>query len=95
VRPAKPHDAPPFYLLPAVPGLGQLVRVVLLYESHAITRVPRGQALVASGRVVKCTKESAGKREGTSGTKIGHASLQGACSEAALLCLRNPPAGQT
>jgi len=43
---------------------------------------------------VKCTKESAGKRYGTSGTKIGNAYLKWAFSEAAGLFLRNHPAGQ-
>jgi sarcosine oxidase delta subunit len=35
-----------------------------------------------------------GKRDGTSGKKIGHADLTWAFSEAALLFLRNNPAGQ-
>ncbi len=39
-------------------------------------------------------KASAGKQYGTSGAKIGHASLTGAFSEAAVLCLRAKPAGQ-
>jgi transposase len=42
----------------------------------------------------KCAKESAGKRSGTSGTKIGNASLKWAFSEAAVLFLRINPAGQ-
>ena len=46
-------------------------------------------------RLVKCAKESAGKRSGTSGTKIGNASLTWAFSEAAVLFLRNHPKGQT
>jgi transposase len=57
-------------------------------------RFPRVQAFVSYGRLVKCTKESAGKRDGTSGAKIGHAYLAGAFSEAAVLFLRNNPAGQ-
>jgi transposase len=44
--------------------------------------------------LVKCAKESAGKRYGTSGTKIGNAYLKWAFSEAAVLFLRNNPAGQ-
>jgi transposase len=43
---------------------------------------------------VKCAKESAGKRSGTSGTKIGNAHLKWAFSEAAVLFLRDNPAGQ-
>jgi hypothetical protein len=45
-------------------------------------------------RLVKCAKASAGKRSGTSGTKIGNASLTWAFSEAAVLFLRNHPKGQ-
>jgi transposase len=45
-------------------------------------------------RLVKCAKESAGKRYGTSGTKIGNAYLKWAFSEAAVLFLRDNPAGQ-
>ena len=45
-------------------------------------------------RLVTCAKESAGMRYGASGEKIGHASLNWAFSEAAVLFLRNHPAGQ-
>jgi transposase len=68
--------------------------VVLLYEMHDITRFPRVQDVGSYGRLVKCAKESAGKRYGTAGTKIGHAYLKWAFSEAAVFFLRNNPAGQ-
>ena len=45
-------------------------------------------------RRVKCAKESAGKRSGTVGKKIGNAYLKWAFSEAAVLLLRNNPQGQ-
>lgn len=61
---------------------------------HAIVRFPRVQDFVSYCRLVKCTKESAGKRYGTSGAKIGKAYLKWAFSEAAVLFLRNNPAGQ-
>jgi hypothetical protein len=44
--------------------------------------------------LVTCAKESAGKRSGTSGTTIGNAHLKWAFSEAAVLFLRDNPAGQ-
>ena len=44
--------------------------------------------------MVKWAKESAGKRSGTSGTKIGNAYLTWAFSEAAVLFLRANPRGQ-
>jgi hypothetical protein len=52
------------------------------------------QAFVSYGRLVKCAKESAGKRYGTCGKKIGHASRKWAFSEATVLFLRNNPAGK-
>jgi len=52
------------------------------------------QDFVSSCRIVKCARESAGKRDGTSGTTIGHAYLKWAFSEAAVLFLRTTPAGQ-
>lgn len=39
-------------------------------------------------RLVKCAHESAGKRKGTGGAKIGNAHLKWAYSEAAVLLLR-------
>ena len=45
-------------------------------------------------RLVKCAKESAGKRYGTSGKKMGNAYLKWAFSEAAVLFLRNNAQGQ-
>jgi transposase len=94
VKTAKQHDANTLYLLQTVPGLGKILSLVLLYEMHDIARFPRVQDFVSYCRLVKCAKASAGKRYGTSGTKIGNASLTWAFSEAAVLFLRNNPAGQ-
>jgi transposase len=52
------------------------------------------QDFASYGRLVKCAKESAGKRYGTGGTKIGNAYLKWAFSEAAVLFLRDNPPGQ-
>jgi transposase len=94
VQTAKQHDAQTLYRLHSVPGIGKILRVVLLDEIHALTRVPRVQDVVSYCRLVTCAKESAGKRYGTSGTTIGHASLTWAFSEAAVLFLRTHPTGQ-
>jgi transposase len=94
VQTAKQPKAPTLYRLQSVPGIGKLLRVGLLSAMPDITRFPRVQELVSYGRLVKCAKESAGKRYGTSGTKIGHAYLQWAFSEAAVLLLRNNAKGQ-
>lgn len=95
VQTAKHHDAQTLYLLQTVPGVGKILSLVLLYEIHDIARFPRVQDFASYCRLVKCARESAGKRSGTSGNKIGNAHLKWAFSEAAVLFLRdNPPAQQ-
>src|SRR4029434_3159538 len=82
------------YLLQTVPGIGKILSLVLLYEIHQIDRFPRVQDFASYGRLVKCAKESGGKRLGTSGNKIGNAHLKWAFSEAATLFLRGNEPGQ-
>jgi transposase len=94
VRTARAHDAQTFYRLRSIPGVGKILALVLLDELHDLHRFPRVQEFVSYGRLVKCGKESAGKRYGTSGKKLGNAYLKWAFSEAAVLFLRNNPAGQ-
>jgi transposase len=62
VNTAKAHNAQIFYRLRSIPGVGKILALVLLYEIHDINRFPRGQEFVSSCRLVKCAKESAGKR---------------------------------
>jgi transposase len=94
VNTATHHDANTLYLLHTVPGIGKMLRLVRLYDIHDVTRFPRVQDCVSSCRLVTCARESAGKRYGTSGAKIGKAHLTWAFSEAAVLCLRDHPAAQ-
>jgi transposase len=95
VKTATHHDANTLYLLQTVPGIGTILSLVLLYEIHDIARFPRVQDFASSCRLVTWAKASAGKRSGTSGSTIGNAHLTWAFSEAAVLCLRDHPAGQT
>ena len=94
VKAAQQHDANTLSLLQTVPGSGNILSLVLLYEIHDLQRFPSVQDCVSSCRLVKCAQESAGKRYGTSGTKMGNAYLQWAFSEAAVLFRRDHPAGQ-
>jgi transposase len=94
VQTAKQPDAQPLYRLQSVPGIGKMLSVVLRDEIPDITRFPRVQDVVSDCRLVKCAKESAGTRYGTSGAKVGNASLTWAFSEAAVLFRRSNPAGQ-
>jgi len=68
--------------------------LVRLYEIHDIRRFPRVQDFVSYCRLVKCAKESGGKRLGTSGKKIGNVPLRWACAEAAVLFLRQNQPGK-
>ncbi len=94
VQTAKAHDAQTFYRLRSIPGVGKILALGRRYDIHHSRRFPRVQACVSSCRLVKCATASAGTRDGTSGTKMGHAYLTWAVSEAAVLFLRNHPAGQ-
>jgi transposase len=94
VQTAKQPDANTFSRRPTVPGIGKLLALVLRYAIHNLQRFPRVQACVSSGRLVKCAKDSAGQRDGTSGPTIGNAYLTWAFAEAAGLFLRHHPRGQ-
>jgi transposase len=91
---ARQHAPETIERLRSIPGIGPILSLVLLYEIHDIDRFPRVQDFVSYCRVVKCAKESAGKRYGTAGTKIGNAFLKWAFSEAAVLFLQGNLRGQ-
>jgi transposase len=90
----KAHDAVRYYLLRTVPGIGRILAMVILYEIHNINRFPTVQDFASYARLIKCARESAGKRHGTGGSKIGNMHLRWAFSEAAALFLRSNPQGQ-
>ncbi len=91
---AKEHDQAAYTLLKTIPGVGKIIGLDLLYEIESITRFPRVQNFASYSRLVKCAKESNGKRSGSGGGKIGNAHLRWAFSEAAQLFLRGNEAGQ-
>jgi transposase len=92
---AQAHHPNTRYWLRTAPGIGELLRLVLLDEIHDLHRFPRVQDVASSGRLVTWAKASAGPRDGTGGTKLGKASRKWAFSEAAGLLLRDHPSGQT
>ena len=91
---AKVHEVNAFNRLRSVPGIGKILALVMLYEIHDIKRFPTVQDFVSYARLVKCSRESAGKRHGFSGAKIGNVHLKWAFSEASVLFLRANPKGQ-
>jgi transposase len=94
VRQAKQHDPQAFQLLRSVPGIGKVLALTILYEIHDIRRFDRVQQFASYARLVKCAKESAGKKYGTSGAKMGNVHLKWAFSEAAVLFVRHSPEGK-
>lgn len=88
---AKVQDADSYFRIRSIPGTGRILGMTILYEIHDIKRFPRVQDFVSYCRLVKSAKESAGKKIGTSGKKIGNVHLKWAFSEAAVLFLRRNP----
>jgi transposase len=93
LRLARQHDPQDLMLLRTVHGIGKVLSLTILYEIHDIQRFPRVQDFVSYARLVKCSKESAGKHHTGPGQKIGNAHLKWAFSEAAVLFLRANPKG--
>ena len=92
-RTARCHNPHALYLLKTIHGVGKILALVILYEIHDINRFPSVQDFVSYARLVKCARESAGKRYQSSGKKIGNMHLKWAFSEAAVLFLHNNPDG--
>jgi transposase len=89
------HDPVSLALLRPIPGVGNILALVLLSEIEDIARFPRGQEFVSSCRLVKRARESHGTRHGTSGKKIGNAHRTWAGSEAAVLLRKHNEPAQT
>jgi transposase len=94
VRQAKQHDPQAFALLRSIPGVGKVLALTILYELHDVQRFDRVQEFASYARLVKCAKESAGKKHGTSGAKMGNVHLKWAFSEAAVLFVRHSAEGK-
>lgn len=94
IRMADQHDPVAYSLLKSIPGIGKILGLVILYEIEDINRFPTVQDFVSYSRLVKCSKESNGKKYGTSGKKIGNAHLKWAFSEAAALFLKGNEPGK-
>jgi transposase len=62
VKTAQQHEAQTLSGLQTVPGLGNILRLVLLDASHDSGRVPRVQDCAAYARLGTCSTDSAGKR---------------------------------
>jgi transposase len=85
---AKINDPATLKLLRTIPGIGKILSLVLLYEIDQIARFPEVGNFLSYSRLVRCEHESAGKKKGSGGKKIGNAHLRWAFGEAACLFLR-------
>jgi transposase len=85
----KAHNANEFYLLRTIPGVGEILALVMLYEIHNIKRFEKVQNFTSYARLIRPQKESAGKVKGTGNGKMGNAFLKWAFSEATLLLIRD------
>lgn len=87
-RTAKVDDVQTYHRLQTVPGIGKVLALVLLYEIHDIRRFDEVGQFLSYARLVRCAHESAGKKLGSGGKKIGNAHLRWAFGEAVCLFLR-------
>jgi transposase len=87
-RTAKIDDPQAYQRLRSIPGVGSVLALVLLYEIHDVRRFPEVGHFLSYARLVRCSHESAGKKVGSGGAKIGNAHLKWAFGEAACLLLR-------
>lgn len=87
-RTAKVDDVQTFYRLRSIPGVGKILALILLYEIHDVRRFENVGQFLSYARLVRCAHESAGKKVGSGGKKIGNAHLRWAFGEAACLFLR-------
>ena len=87
-RTAKVDDPQAYQRLLSVPGVGKILALIFLYEIHDVKRFAEVGPFLSYARLVRCAHESAGKKVGTGGAKIGNAHLKWAFGEAACLLLR-------
>ena len=89
---AKSHRPQDLSLLQTIPGVGEILSLVILYEIHDISRFEKVQHFTSYCRLIRPTKESAGKIKSSGGRKMGNAFLKWAFSEAVLLLIRESDA---
>ncbi len=85
---AKQHDYQNLYLLRSIPGVGQILALVILYEIENIHRFAKVQNFCSYARLIRPEKQSDGKWAGKSNKKIGNAHLKWAIREATMLSIR-------
>jgi transposase len=75
-RTAKVDDVQTYHRLQTIPGVGKVLALILLYERHDVQRFDSAGQFLSYAPLVRCLHESAGKKVGTGGKKIGNAHLR-------------------
>jgi len=78
-----------YALLQTVPGIGETLGLIILYEVGDINRFPTVKDFLSYCRLVKGTVASAGKIKGLRGAKLGNPYLRWAFGEAAVIAKRD------
>jgi transposase len=93
-RHAKIDEGNTYRWLRSIPGVGKILALIFLYEIHDIRRFADVGKFLSYARLVRGSHESAGKKKGAPGKKIGNAHLKWAFGEAACLLLRHCEGGK-
>ena len=78
---ARSHNHPDLIRLMSMPGVGKILAMIILYETHDISRFRRVQQYASYSRVVRCNRTSSGKKVDRKGSKIGNPYLKWAFSQ--------------
>ena len=89
---ARFDDPGTYFRLKAVPGIGDILALVILYEIGDLARFRTAGNFLSYARLVPGQHTSAGKHYGSPGRKQGNPQLKWAFSEAIGLLLANSPA---
>lgn len=85
------YDRDYLNILQSIPGLGDILSLIILYEIDDINRFPSAQKFCSYSRLVRGSYESAGKRLGQGKAKIGNPWLKYAIADIIIHAERTSP----
>lgn len=85
------YDRDYLNILQSIPGLGDILSLIILYEIDDINHFPSAQKFCSYSRLVHGSYESAGKRLGQDKTKIGNPWLKYAIADIIIHTERTSP----
>ena len=86
---ARQHNRRDFNSLMSIPGVGEILAFIILYETHDIGRFRSVQEYSSYCRVVKCQRSSGGKLKGDAHLKMGNPYLKWAYGQIILSAQRH------